>query len=258
MTDWNPGWKPKQWSAGWNEGWKSSKPQGSKPQDKSKRERLTWAPIPGKVHEWKGSYGWIEPQLEIQHPEIIKHQGHIFVHPEDVVPKWTGLPAGALVEFHLYFDGDGLGAEECYARKVLRLTVPRVKARLTFGDEGERLPDFEQVWQVTVRAYEWVLVDGSHSDMEFLLFEIWGRPQALVDAIVELSKDERRFNPRLLVPETRLWKLDLVRLQEQAQRVELSNDLTITVPMPCRTLILGGTQNECKAAIWLFIGQVCD
>lgn len=31
--------------------------------------------------------------------------GHIFVHGEDIVPKWRGLVAGSMVEFILYFDG---------------------------------------------------------------------------------------------------------------------------------------------------------
>ena len=31
--------------------------------------------------------------------------GHIFVHGEDIVPKWRGLVAGSMVEFILYLDG---------------------------------------------------------------------------------------------------------------------------------------------------------
>lgn len=34
--------------------------------------------------------------------------GHIFVHGEDIVPKWRGLVAGSMVEFILYFDGQNL------------------------------------------------------------------------------------------------------------------------------------------------------
>eukprot|EP00913_Durusdinium_trenchii_P011462 g10762.t1 len=94
------------------------KTKGSRSRSKRKR-----SPVVGKVVEWKKTHGWIEPECSIEHPDIGKHQGHIFVHGEDIVPKWRGLVAGSMVEFILYLDGHGLGAEECIARKVLRVTL---------------------------------------------------------------------------------------------------------------------------------------
>eukprot|EP00435_Cladocopium_sp_Y103_P032430 s1165_g8.t1 len=142
------------------------------------RQRLTSTPVVGKVVEWKKTHGWIEPECSIDHPDIGKHQGHIFVHGEDIVPKRRGLVAGSMVEFILYFDGHGLGAEECMARKVLRVTLAWKQAQDLFGADGQGLAEFEAKMQVSIRAYQWCQMDGTNSDLPFLLFEIWGRPQA--------------------------------------------------------------------------------
>lgn len=245
-------WAGKSWSG--TDNWSS----GASASEKAPRMRITRVPIPGRVKEWRGSYGWVEPQLEVDHPDMAKHQGHIFVHSEDLLPKWGKLTPGSLVEFHLYMDGGGLGAERCVALKVLRLTLPCGMAKVAFGSDGEGVAEFERTWNVTVRSYEWMHLDGSQSEMDFLLFEVWGRRQALVDAVTELSKRERKCLPRLLVPESRLWKLDLPSLSQVAQSVELSQELTIHVPMACRTLYVKGSHAECSAALKMFISQVCD
>lgn len=226
----------------------------------AERLRLTPAPISGRVIEWKGSFGWIEPQCTIEHPDISKHHGRIFVHAEDAVPKWKSLTVGSLVEFYLYYDGQGLGAEECVARKVLRLTLPRTKAGGAFGNEGEGIPEFEKRIHVTMRAYQWVLVDGNQSDLPFMLFEVWGRPQAIVDAVLELTSNEvaTHCSAEMLVPETRLWKVHLGQLRQRCRGTELSDAATIISPMPCRTLSIKGTKEECRASMRQLIVQVCD
>eukprot|EP00928_Gymnodinium_smaydae_P017571 TRINITY_DN16719_c0_g3_i1.p1 TRINITY_DN16719_c0_g3~~TRINITY_DN16719_c0_g3_i1.p1 ORF type:complete len:250 (-),score=31.47 TRINITY_DN16719_c0_g3_i1:123-815(-) len=226
---------------------------------RGERERLTADLVTGRVLEWKGNYGWIEPLLVLEHPGMSRHEGHIFVHSEDLVPPWGSLAVGTLVEFHVYHDGEGLGAEECFARKVLRLTLPRRTAYECFGASGERLAEFERTWGVAVRAYEWCLPDGSQSDLGFLLFEVWGRPEVLVSAALELStREDRKCRPRVLVPETRLFKVNLMRLRRCCRKVELSEEIAISVPMPCRTLSLKGTRDDCSEALWALIEQVCD
>ena len=84
-------------------------------------------------------------------------------------------------------------------------------------------------------------MDGLGSDLPFLLFEVWGRPQAVVEAIDVLArrrKDEAEtLCVNLLLPESRLWKVDLFQMH-QFGGFEVSSSITITDPMPCRTLTL--------------------
>lgn len=259
---WNEGkggnsWQKSSWNkddSSWN---KEEKPQAP-------RDRVVPESLSGRVIQWKGTYGWIEPSQPIDHPDMQKQAGwqggagRIFVHAEDVVPKWRSLTVGALVEFFLYHDGQGLGAEECIARKVLRLTLPWAAAQSSFGMDGEELPAFEGQWHVTVRAYQWMLADGSNSGLPFLLFEVWGRPQAIVEAVLELTRKGNRCNAEMLVPESRLWKVHLGQLQRCCKGAQLSQDLKITDPMPCRTLTLKGGRDECGQALEALIAQVCD
>lgn len=231
------------------------------------KTRLTATPVVGRVIEWKKSHGWIEPTCTIEHPDIIKHRGHIFVHGEDVVPRWKPLIAGTLVEFNLYHDGEGLGADECVARKVLRVTLPWKDAQEAFGEGGDKLPEFEARFNVTIRAYQWVQVDGSPSDLPFLLFEVWGRAQAVVEAIARMgtpqqgvgqsSHESRVIDVTLMMPESRLWKVDLGQLQNICY-VEVSDGIMITDPMPCRTLTIKGSEVGFRKAVHSLILQACD
>jgi len=225
----------------------------------SERTRLTPVPICGRVIDWKGQYGWIEPSCVVDHPDNKKHQGHIFAHSEDVMPKWKNLTPGSLVEFHLYYDGQGLGAQECVARKVLRLTVPWEASQKMFGSEGEQLPEFEKKYQVTMRAYQWMLIDGSPSDLPFLLCEIWGRPQNIIRAVLEVTAEEGGvIAAKMLVPESRLWKLNLQQLTQRCPQTELSSGVIITDPMRCHSLTFSGGREQAGLALQALIVQVCD
>jgi len=57
-------------------------------------------------------YGWLMVCSDINHPSIEKHDGHVYVHKDDVADGHT-LAAGDVVSFYLYVDDKGLGAEEC-------------------------------------------------------------------------------------------------------------------------------------------------
>jgi len=75
------------------------------------RERLSVEKFTGTVHSWKGKYGWIVPGEAIDHEKASKNQGRLFVGHEDLVDA-TELVAEQVVEFHVWEDSSGLGADE--------------------------------------------------------------------------------------------------------------------------------------------------
>lgn len=78
------------------------------------RERITEIATTGEVVEWKGNHGWITPHSQISHPEASRRGGRIFVGRKDLVGL-QALTPGQLVQFHVFSDSSGLGAEECSA-----------------------------------------------------------------------------------------------------------------------------------------------
>jgi len=75
------------------------------------RTRITDQSLTGTVLEWKGKFGWIEPAEPIEHEKAAKRDGKIWVSVDDIVDG-TELIEGAVVEFQLWEDDSGLGAEE--------------------------------------------------------------------------------------------------------------------------------------------------
>jgi len=75
------------------------------------RERITETPVIGEVLEWKGKYGWVQPSEPIEHEKAAKREGKIFVSQADLSGV-TELTPGKLVQFHVFSDPSGLGAEE--------------------------------------------------------------------------------------------------------------------------------------------------
>jgi len=84
----------------------------------------------GTIAEWKGRFGWILPDEEIQHPEARLKGGRVYLAQDDVMEVISGV--GAHVSFYAYSDGNGLGAMHCVpsdsptAKK--KLTKPGTKA----------------------------------------------------------------------------------------------------------------------------------
>lgn len=88
---------------------KKQKTQGPSGPD-LERERLTAGPITGVVASFKGSMGWIQPDVPFEHETAQKHKGKIYVHKKDVA---TGtLSKDDSVQFEVYVDASGLGAED--------------------------------------------------------------------------------------------------------------------------------------------------
>merc|ERR1712060_561946 len=75
------------------------------------RTRITAEKFLGTVSTWKGKYGWIQPAEEIPHEKAAKNKGSLFVSMDDILGV-TELTPGATVEFHIWEDSTGLGAEE--------------------------------------------------------------------------------------------------------------------------------------------------
>mmetsp|Transcript_56377 Transcript_56377/g.182673 ORF Transcript_56377/g.182673 Transcript_56377/m.182673 type:complete len:198 (+) Transcript_56377:93-686(+) len=75
------------------------------------RNRITAEKFTGTVVVWKGKFGWIQPAEEVPHDKASKNKGQLFASKDDLVDV-TELPAGAQVEFHIWEDSSGLGAEE--------------------------------------------------------------------------------------------------------------------------------------------------
>lgn len=84
--------------------------EAAKPSKKKlPRKRVSSEAMLGEVFEWKGTFGWITPEDPIEHPKLQKKG--LYVRADDVL---TGsLEKGQTVNFHVYEDASGLGAEEC-------------------------------------------------------------------------------------------------------------------------------------------------
>jgi len=227
------------------------------------RKRLSDKLIAGRVIQWKGSYGWIEPLVAMEHSQASRHKGRIFVHGEDILGKWT-LKVGSIVEFYLYLDSQGLGADEVVSRQVVRLTIPSEDIKKMFGDEGELVVDFEDKHTVTLRIFNWVLFHGEEGNLGFFLVEVWGKTPNIIDSVVDLganlvqSSDEFECSVDMLVPESRTWSLDMKLLRAKGCRAILSNELTIVDPMYCHWITLKGSQNEVYQGLEALIEQICD
>jgi len=88
--------------------------QRTAPKEPLPRSRTTEVAITGEIVEWKGKYGWLRPHAEVQHPMAKKRGGKIFMSSKDVVGT-VDLTVGTMVQFHIYEDPTGLGAEEVTA-----------------------------------------------------------------------------------------------------------------------------------------------
>jgi len=62
-----------------------------------------------ELHQW---HAWVCPLAPIHHSAAWKHGGHIFLNRTDV-REGVALDAGDIVQFFLYVDHRGLGAEDC-------------------------------------------------------------------------------------------------------------------------------------------------
>lgn len=64
--------------------------------------------------EWKGKFGWVTATDPIEHEKAAKRDGKLYVNAKDIIGG-EELTVGQAVEFVVYEDSSGLGAEECVA-----------------------------------------------------------------------------------------------------------------------------------------------
>jgi len=69
-----------------------------------------------------GHYGWILALDDIEHPDVNKNGGRIYIQRRDLLGQWNPKE-GDIVGFYLYADQQGLGAEAC----CLEQTVPKCR-----------------------------------------------------------------------------------------------------------------------------------
>jgi len=67
--------------------------------------------LTGTISDWKGKFGWIQPDKPITHPQAKMHKGLVYLSQMDVEAEISGI--GAAVSFFVYADGTGLGATNC-------------------------------------------------------------------------------------------------------------------------------------------------
>lgn len=148
-------------------------------------------------------------------------------------------------------------------RKVVRMILPHDAAVKALGEEGVGIQALEDRTNTSMRVYQWMLADGSDSGLPFLLVELWGRAQAIVDCVVEIGKSQedaaaKEYEVQMLVPESRLSRLNMEQLNSECKSARLSDTFAIVDPMPCRTLSLSGGVKEIQTAMWTLIGSICE
>lgn len=230
--------------------------KADEPSEQAKpRERVVQERITGLVVEWRGYMGWIKPFSKINHSQAEKHQGRVYLSVRDIAQYGDlnlRVKEGRLVDFFVYADGDGLGAEECRPRSVLRLTMTHTQAgkalkgmKSQWSDnlpESSYYPAFEKDTGVLLRKYTW--------QMPFALIELWGHPDDVARAAVKLGTrgDSATCQMRLLLPEA-----DVAKTEGLPGKPKLSPFVVLNDPVLCKTLNWQTTPEECEEAAKMFL-----
>lgn len=212
----------------------------------------------GLVVDWRGHMGWILPLTKVKHELASKHYGRVYLSIKDIV-QYEDLnlrvKEGRLVDFYLYADKDGLGAEECRPRAVLRLTLTHSQVNTALKGykaqwcdhltSSKQYPAFEKETGALLRKYIW--------PMPFALVELWGHPDDLARAAVKLgTKGDSECHMRLLFAESESSKVETLA-GTLPGGPKLSASDVLTIPVACKTLNWVSTPAECEEAAKGFI-----
>jgi len=109
-----------------------------KKQSELPRTRVSEEDRTGKVISWKGNYGWIAPDVAIEHESAKKRDGKVYVNKKDLKEGSPEMGEGALITFKLFEDPSGVGAEEVFVTKEAPKTEKPAPA--TGGPKKEWAP----------------------------------------------------------------------------------------------------------------------
>lgn len=242
-------------------------------------EKEAEAPVPrsravekrciGLVIEWRGYMGWIQPLTTVDHNLATKHKGRIYLNQKDVGASGRKVKEGSIVDFLVYADHDGLGAEDCQVQTVLRMTLPhsqvhKLQLKPSWSEylsNSEYYPGFSAEHSVLLRKYTWSL--------PFVILELWGEADALAKAATHLAiaskidddadaakgegeaEEKPECSVRLLCLEGQVSKVEA----KDALPIEpkLSQHAVVTQPSRCKSVILNGSKEKCAEAIQAFL-----
>ncbi|CAE7276014.1 BMH1 [Symbiodinium sp. CCMP2456] len=249
-------WKVKEEAAwGWGPGWGPGPKDGP---ENPQRQRVQEDRCVGLITEWRGYMGWIAPiaPFSIDHDQASKHWGLIYVTKQDLQAVLPGghpwMRAGRVVDFLVYSDGDGLGAEDVRALSPLRVTLTHAEARALLKGRPERseyLTDSEQYPNlmrdlgVLVRKYSWPL--------PFVTLELWGHVEDVAAAALEYCSsaggaEHRRL--QLLLPEDKI-----AQVEDLPGNPKVSTHAVVQTPVPCRSLVMESSAEDCRKAVVAFL-----
>ncbi|CAK9007838.1 unnamed protein product [Durusdinium trenchii] len=216
------------------------------------RARIREHRVVGLITEWRGYMGWIQPLAKIEHELAGRHWGLLYVNQSDVksvdgLVPW--MKAGRIVDFYVYADPDGLGAEEVQALWPLRVTLSQGEAKTLMKGWSPHWSEYlteseyytSQHLGVLVRKYSWPL--------PFVVLELWGLQEELAQAAEHCSSqgsgDRRRL--ALLLPETSVPKAEHL-----PGKPKVSTHAVLQSP-PCRSLTLEASSSEVRDAVIAFL-----
>jgi len=218
------------------------------------RTRVSETRCFGLVTEWRGYMGWIQPLTKVEHEQATLHKGRIYLNQKDVLKAAAGrrIKEGSVVDFYMYTDHDGLGAEDAQLLTPLRMTlkhseVNKLKLKPAWSDflaNSEYYPDFADDHKVLLRKYTWAL--------PFALLEIWGTDDEILSkAAVHLATaskpDDEECELRLLLPEGAIAKV------KDLTDAKLSETAVVTTPARCRNLTITGSRKKCMETTAAFM-----
>jgi hypothetical protein len=138
---------------------------------------------------------------DVDHPSTEKHEGHVYISKSDVEDGENLLP-GDIVNFHLYVDEKGLGAERCSLEQRAPSQfnadaaefVPKVEksgGHNLMSDANEVAPWYKlQLFNLRADATEFVPGGrnmGADAD-EFVPCSPWTKPSPINDVFARLSQ----------------------------------------------------------------------
>jgi hypothetical protein len=128
-----------------------------------------------------GSYGWILPHDNISHPDVERHAGRIWVHKTDF-RKGSKPQESDEVEFFVYADENGLGAEDCH----VRVAGPRSKTRGSLLCKSKRVEQ-APVFLMSPHAHEFIPGQMNAQAADFI-------PQRTADQLWSCTTQSVMFN----------------------------------------------------------------